>query len=92
MITIMQRLVELRSDATLGEKGLKTLSSLAFKPVTDTMTGEEFALTLAIIIAYGEQTQHKTSPPVVGIDDTPQGKVYNASIDDSVAIAERFGG
>jgi hypothetical protein len=91
MKTIIQRVQELKGDPTIESKGMRVIASLNFKPVTDTMTGEEFALTLATIIAYGDKHMKATSTDV-RVDDTPGGKVYNASINDGVNITERLGG
>ena len=91
MKTILQRVQELRGDPSLADKGMRTIASLSFTPIEDTMTGEQFAMTLATIIAYGEKQIAQDSSSVQ-VDANPGGKVYNASINDGVNITERFGG
>jgi hypothetical protein len=91
MKTIIQRVQELKGDPSLSSKGISTIAALSFTPVDDTMTGEQFALTLATIIAYGEK-QLPAQATSVQVDDTPAGKVYNASIQDGVSVTERIGG
>ena len=87
----MQRVQELKADPELASKGIRVIAALSFTPVEETMTGEQFAITLATIIAYGEKLP-TMSESSVQVDENKSGKVYNASITDGVNVTERLGG
>jgi hypothetical protein len=92
MKSITQRLQELVTDPKIGERGVQVLGSLAFKDVTETMTGEEFAVTLATIIAYGRKmAPFQPSVQTTEFNDSG-GKVHSATINDGVSVKERIGG
>lgn len=91
-MTIWDRIKELRSDQTLGDRGVATLGSLQFKPIEDIMTGEEFAVTLATILAYLTVPAEQRSSVNVESLQTEGGKVYNADISDGVSLADKLGG
>lgn len=92
VISVWDRIKELRSDPTLGERGVKVLGSLSFKPIEDTLTGEEFAVTLATILAYMTVPAEQRSAVKVESLQTEGGKVYNAGISDGVSLADKLGG
>lgn len=88
MTSILERFQELQGDEDAAERGAKLLSQFAFKPTTDMLTGEDFAIALAAILAYVQ---------AVGVRETQisverAGKVFNASISDGVQMHDALGG
>ena len=84
MTTVLERAEQLRSDPSVMDGFAATLGALAFMPVESTITGEQLAKLLAAM-TYNADKQSEVTV-------AKEGRVYHATIDDSVAIKEQIGG
>jgi hypothetical protein len=91
LTSILERIHALQDDPTIGEKGARLVAELAFKPTSDTMTGEDLAVALATLLAYGQAIA--TQPDAdVKVESSEGGKVFTAAISDSVRMRDALGG
>ena len=89
-MTISDRIAELLKDQSIRDQYVRTIAEMSFRPVTDTLTGDEVARIIACIAYAGSLTQ----PMNVKTEVTNEvgGRVYHSQIDDGVNITERIGG
>ena len=86
MKSVLDRVRELAGDPSLAHRGMTTMSSLAFKPVGETMTGEEIAVILACLVAQG------SAGAAARLTQSQQGNVHTATFNDGIEIKDVLGG
>jgi hypothetical protein len=86
MTSIIERAEELLHDPTLGDRARQVIAAMQFRPVEESLTGEEIAEWLACLIMSAQNV------PAPAIEKSTEGRVHSVSINDGVMITERIGG
>lgn len=86
-MNILERIAQLKDDPSMPDKGRRFFSELAFRQTTEALTGDDLAIALASLIAYGEQAIAQS-----GVSVERTGNVFTAAISDSVRAQDALGG